>query len=169
MRSRLEDPQVQHGEIVVPSALPVEDLPMGSGQTPSGRISAVRFLDEPVDKLPFDRDHRIRLDEALIRATRDTGIKFTIYLGDLGAESNDKAFELLDSLDDAAHSALIAVAPGERRIEVVSGSAVAHRVTDRICQLGITAALPLLREGDLLDGLVAAVKVMSAATTPVRS
>ncbi|WP_235900647.1 DUF5130 family protein [Lolliginicoccus suaedae] len=160
---------MQHGEIVVPSAPPLEDLPMGSVQTASGRVSAVRFLDEPVDKLGFDSEHRIRLDEALIRATRDTGIKFTIYLGELGPDSNDKAFELLDSLDDAAHSALIAVAPGERRIEIVSGPAVAHRVTDRICQLGITAALPLLREGDLLDGLVAAVKVMAAATSPVRS
>ncbi|GGC72498.1 hypothetical protein GCM10011410_26960 [Hoyosella rhizosphaerae] len=160
---------MQHGEVAIETTVRPENLPLGAVHTASGRISAVRFLDEPVDKLPFDKFDRIRLDEALVNATRATGMNFTIYLGDLGAESNDTAFELLDSLDDSAHSVLISVSPGERKIEVVSGSAVAHKATDRICQLGITAALPSFREGHLLDGLVSAVKVMAAATTPVRA
>ncbi|AEF39522.1 hypothetical protein AS9A_1070 [Hoyosella subflava DQS3-9A1] len=163
----MEDLQVQRGEILVPAAPVVENLPLGAAQTSSGRISAVRFLDEPVEKLPFDKDDLIRLDDALTFGTRTTGVKFTIYLGELGDNANDRAFDLLDSLDDPDHSALIAVSPGERKIEVVSGAAVVGKVGDRICQLGVTAAVPAFREGKLIDGLVAAVKVMSAAARPV--
>ncbi|MBB3039118.1 DUF5130 domain-containing protein [Hoyosella altamirensis] len=166
-RTRLEDLQVQRGEILVPAAPVVENLPLGAAQTSSGRISAVRFLDEPVEKLPFDKDDLIRLDDALTFGTRTTGVKFTIYLGELGDNANDRAFDLLDSLDDPDHSALIAVSPGERKIEVVSGAGVVGKVGDRICQLGVTAAVPAFREGKLIDGLVAAVKVMSAAARPV--
>ena len=58
---------------------------------------------------------------------------------------------------------LIAVSPNQRVIEVRSGRGIAHRVDDRIAQLGVTAALSPFRDGDLIDGLVAAVRVMSAA------
>ncbi|MCW4353486.1 DUF5130 domain-containing protein [Hoyosella sp. YIM 151337] len=160
---------MQRGEILVPTAPVIENLPVGSVQTASGRISAVRFLDEPVERFPFDKDDLIRLDDALTFGTRATGVKFTIYLGELGERSNDRAFELLDSLDDPDHTALIAVAPGERKIEIVSGAAVVGKVGDRVCQLGVTAALPAFREGKLIDGLVAAVKVMAAAARPVSS
>lgn len=158
---------MQRGEILVPTAPVIENLPMGSVQTASGRVSSVRFLDQPVETLPFDADDLIRLDDALTIGTRATRVKFTIYLGELGENSNDRAFELLDSLDDPDHCALIAVSPGERKIEVVSGAAVVDKISDRVCQLGVTAAIPAFREGNLIDGLVAAVKVMTAAARPV--
>lgn len=156
------------GEIIVPTAPVVENLPRGFNQTLSGRISGVRHLEDPVETLPFDKNDLIRLDQALTYGTRATGVKFTIYLGTLGRTPNDKAFELLDSLDDAAHTALVAVDPDNQLIEIVSGSAVADKVGDRVCRLGVTAAIPQFQRGELIDGLVAAVEVMAAAARPVR-
>lgn len=156
------------GEILVPTAPVVENLPRGFVQTISGRVSGVRHLDEPVETLPFDKFDLIRLDEALTYGTRDTGVKFTVYLGPLGKHPNDKAFALLDSLDDAAHTALVAVDPDDQLIEIVSGAAVADKVGDRVCRLGVTAAIPQFQRGHLIDGLVAAVEVMAAAARPVR-
>jgi hypothetical protein len=36
-------------------------------------------------------------------------------------------------------------------------------VTDRVAQLGATAAVASFGDGDLIDGLVSAIRVMSAA------
>ncbi|MBF6248251.1 DUF5130 family protein, partial [Nocardia elegans] len=57
----------------------------------------------------------------------------------------------------------IAVSPNDKAIEVRSGRDIADRANDRICQLGVTAALSSIRQGKLVDGLVSAVRVMAAA------
>ncbi|TXG91575.1 DUF5130 domain-containing protein [Rhodococcus rhodnii] len=134
--------------------------------TSSGRVSGVHRIGEPyLDDLPFTTDQLVRLDEALTDATRKSLVRYNIYIGDFGVDPAAGADALFGTTPDAAHSVLIAVLPNQRSIEIRTGRAVAGRVTERITQLGVTAALSSFREGDLIDGLVSALRVMTAAIT----
>ncbi|KIQ20347.1 hypothetical protein ASG56_15935 [Rhodococcus sp. Leaf7] len=143
-----------------------ENLPVGHVVTASGRVSGVHQVGTVnPDLSPFATDELIQLDEALIEATRRTRVRFNVLVGDLGADPAAGADAALVATPEAEHSVLIAVSPNQHAIEVRYGRGVAHKVDDRIAQLGITAATGSFRDGDLIDGLVAAVRVMSAAIT----
>jgi hypothetical protein len=51
-------------------------------------------------------------------------------------------------------------------IEVVYGSQVRGRGAESAAPLGVAAAASALKEGSLIDGLVSAVRVTSAAISP---
>lgn len=145
-----------------------ETLPLGFVVTTSGRVSGVRHPgDEPVDKSPFSQEQRVRMDHALTEATRRTGILWTIYIGKLSATPAAAAREMLSLVSDPARTVLIAVSPNEKQIEVLGGDAIGNRFNDRVAQLGVSAALASFKQNDLIDGLVSAVRVMSAAVRPV--
>ncbi len=139
------------------------ELPIGVVLTASGRVSAVHRAGEEFPELPFTETELIRLDNALTKATRSTKVRFNVYLGDLGADTAAGADSVFPTTPEPERSVLIAVSPNHRAVEIRSGKAVADRVTDRIAQLGVTAAVASFGEGDLIDGLVAAIRVMSAA------
>lgn len=145
-----------------------ETLPLGFAVTASGRVSGVAHPGaEPVDNSPFSMPDRVRMDHALTEATRRTGILWTVYIGELSATPAAAARELLSTLPDPSRSVLIAVSPNDKAIEVVGGDAIGNRFNDRVAQLGVSAALASIKQGDLIDGLVSAVRVMSAAVRPV--
>ncbi|MFD4292548.1 DUF5130 family protein [Rhodococcus sp. NPDC058505] len=140
------------------------DLPVGTVVTASGRVSGVHRVGEPLDTaLPFTADELVALDDALIDATRATKVRFNVYVGTLGADPAAGVTELFPTTPEAERSVLIAVSPNQRVVEVRSGKDVADRVTDRVAQLGVTAAVASFADNDLIDGLVAAIRVMSAA------
>ena len=139
------------------------ELPLGSVVTASGRVSAVHRAGEEFPELPFTDMEMVRLDNALTDATRSTKVRFNVYLGDLGNNPAAGADELFPTTPEFERSALIAVSPNQRVVEIRSGKAVAARVNDRVAQLGVTAAVASFGAGDLIDGIVAAVRVMSAA------
>jgi uncharacterized membrane protein len=60
---------------------------------------------------------------------------------------------------------LIAVSPNTKDVVVISGREVAPRLNDRVAQLGVTAAIAGIRAGDLVDGLISAVRVIASAVT----
>jgi hypothetical protein len=137
---------------------------MGSVITASGRISAVHRVGEPfTDDLPFTTKDLVALDVALTEATRATKVRFNVYVGDLGADPTAGADALFPTTPEAERSVLIAVSPNQRVVEVRSGRVVADRVTDRIAQLGATAAVSSISEGNLIDGLISGIRVMAAA------
>lgn len=139
-----------------------ENLPVGHALTASGRISAVHQIGSlNPQELPFSGAELLQLDETLEMATRATRIRFNVYVGSLGAEPAAGADALFPTTPDATTSVLVAVSPNDRAIEIRSGRN-AH-VSDRVAQLGVTAATASFRDGNLIDGLVAAVRVMSAA------
>lgn len=139
------------------------ELPAGSVVTPSGRVSGVHRIGEPYDDLPFSVDELVSLDNALTDATRATKVRFNAYIGDLGEDTAAGADALFPGTPEADRSVLIAVSPNQRAVEIRSGHRVADRVTDRVAQLGVTAAVSSFGEADLIDGLVSAIRVMSAA------
>ncbi|RVW05484.1 DUF5130 domain-containing protein [Rhodococcus xishaensis] len=154
------------GDVLQTPAVAPEDLPVGTVVTTSGRLSAVHHVGELLDQPPFTTDDLVRIDDALIDATRLTKVRFNIYIGDLGEDPAMGADAVFPTTPEAERSVLIAVSPNQRVIEVRGGSAVANRVTDRVAQLGVTAAVASFTEGNLIDGLVSALRVMSAAIAP---
>ncbi|MFJ1460620.1 DUF5130 family protein [Nocardia wallacei] len=139
------------------------DLPRGYAVTTSGRVSGVHEAGDVFNEAPFNDTERLLLDNTLTEATRATKVRFNIYIGELRPDPATGVEALFPSTPEAARSVLIAVSPNDRAIEVRSGRDVADRVNDRVCQLGVTAALSSFRQGELIDGLVAAVRVMAAA------
>ncbi|MEV6137756.1 DUF5130 domain-containing protein [Nocardia sp. NPDC051990] len=139
------------------------ELPHGSVVTSSGRVSGVHEAGAVFKEAPFSDDERLTMDNVLTEATRATKVRFNIYIGDLGADPAAGADAVFPATPEAARSVLIAVSPNDKAIEVRSGHEVADRVNDRVCQLGVTAALSSFRQGQLIDGLVSAVRVMAAA------
>lgn len=139
------------------------DLPSGAVVTTSGRISRAQEYVPDTPKGPFSTQQLSRIDEALALATRDTGIEFSIYLGPLGSEDTRAAAEQLhDRLgvqgDDAV---LIAVSPGERVVEVVTGANTTRRVPDRAVKLAVMSMVASFKEGDLTGGFVSGLRMLA--------
>ncbi|EWC61966.1 hypothetical protein UO65_2790 [Actinokineospora spheciospongiae] len=142
----------------------VEDPEHGIGvaRTASGRLSVAREKVPAAPGLPFNAVQLSRLDEALTLASRATGIGFSVYLGDLGADPRDKAEELHAGIGAAsADSALIAVSPGQRKVEIVTGTEAARRLPDRGCNLAVMSMVASFKEGDLTGGLVSALRMLA--------
>ncbi|SNS79515.1 DUF5130 family protein [Rhodococcoides kyotonense] len=140
------------------------ELPYGAALTASGRVSAVHEFGKPSpDHLPFATQDLVALDDALAEATRATQIRFNVYVGDLGADTAAGADAVFPGTPDAVRSVLVAVDPDNKAIEIRTGRRVSNRATDRVAQLGVTAAVGPFRDGNLIDGLVSSVRVMAAA------
>lgn len=143
-----------------------ESLPYGWIRTESGRISAATRPGEPLVEYPFERSELIALDESLRRATRESMVRFNVLIADtadLGADPASATDAVFPNTPEPAYSVLLAVFPNQRAIEVRTGSAVADRVGDRTAQLGVSAATASFKDGNLIDGIISAIRVMSAA------
>ncbi|MFW0796418.1 DUF5130 family protein [Gordonia sp. CPCC 205515] len=138
-------------------------LPVGTVITNSGRVSATRYPGDAPTTPPFTRDELIGLDDALKDASERAEVRFSVFIGDLGADAVADARAVLLRAPEPAHGSLIAVSPNTHDVVVVSGVAVADRVNDRVAQLGVTAAITSIRQGNLIDGLISALRVMSTA------
>ena len=138
-------------------------LPMGTVITSSGRVSAARFPGDAPTTPPFSRDDLVALDDALKESSEVAQVRFSVFIGDLGADALSAAKAILGKAPEPYNGALIAVSPNTKDVVVVSGKDVADRVNDRVAQLGVSAAITSIRQGNLIDGLVAALHVMATA------
>jgi hypothetical protein len=126
----------------------------------------------------YDRPDRVfsyrelaRLDEALTMSSRETGLFFNLYIGDLGKRTRSRAEELhATSTSDPSDSVLIAISPGQRVVEVVTGAASARRLPDRACALAVLSMTSSFAAGDLIGGIVNGLRQLSdqAGRTPLR-
>src|SRR3954468_9684829 len=111
-------------------------------------------VEQHVDHL-FSYQELARLDEALTMSSRETGLRFTLYIGDLGAPTRVRAEELHSlSGGNPAEGVLIAVSPGQRVVEVVTGSAAARRLPDRACALAVLSMTGSFAAGALGGAIV---------------
>ncbi|MFL6142493.1 MAG: DUF5130 family protein [Labedaea sp.] len=152
---------VPAGEVQVPV---IEDAEHGyaAAVTASGRISVARVRQRVAPDLPFSPVQLARLDEALTLSSRATGLNFSVYVGDLGRDTREGAEALHASHDRAAsESVLLAVSPGQRRVEIVTGAEAARRLPDRACNLAVMSMVASFKEGDLIGGLVSALRMLS--------
>jgi hypothetical protein len=157
---------VAAGEIVkagTPGEIIAEDPEHGYGAvvTASGRVSVAREYHQQVSEVPFGSVQLARLDEALTLSARSTGLGFSVYLGDLGDDTRAMAENLhAESGAGAAAAVLIAVSPGQRRVEVVTGTESARRLPDRACNLAVMSMVASFKEGDLIGGLVSGLRML---------
>ena len=138
-----------------------EELPVGSVVTSSGRISAARMLGRDQSPSPFSPVQLALLDEGLTVASRTTGLLFSVYLGAMQEPTRAHAESLHATMPDPTRAVLIAVSPGQRVVEVVTGAESARRLPDRSCRLAVMSMVASFKEGDLIGGLVSGLRMLS--------
>lgn len=143
------------------------DLPFGTVVTPSGRVSAAQPYHAPTETdVPFTHAQLAKLDEALTFSTRDTGLRFSVYLGDLGADPAARTAELHDALADSTDAVLVAVSPAQHIVEVVTGPEARLRLPDRGADLAVLSMTASFKEGDLIGGLVSGLRMLAEQAGP---
>lgn len=149
-----------------------------AGQVATGRPSLppVPVGPQGMDNEPLTPSERIELDEVIAAAERVTGLRFAVYLGELGADLGGDvdtgAREAHAALGaEAPVAALLAVSPGQRVVQVVTGGEAARRISDRSARLAVLATVASVSQGDLLGGLVNGIRTLAdqAGTLPERA
>jgi hypothetical protein len=139
-----------------------DNLPYGSAVTSSGRISGVTEPGALSEDYPFSIKDRVALDDALKYGSRASKARFAVYIGDLGADTAAEARSILGKVPTPEDALLLAVSPNQKAIEVVYGSGLQGRGAESAAPLGVAAAASAFQEGNLIDGLISAVRVLSA-------
>ncbi|WP_447006125.1 DUF5130 family protein [Saccharothrix isguenensis] len=145
-------------------------LEVGAAVTSSGRISVAKMYEPHAPSLPFTPVQLASLDEAVTLASRTTGLDYSVYLGELGPDARAKAEELHASTPRPSHAVLIAVSPGERVVEVVTGDESHRRIADRGAKLAVMSMVASFKEGDLAGGLLSGLRMLTdqAGSAPKR-
>ncbi|MEZ0338743.1 DUF5130 domain-containing protein [Mycobacterium sp. pV006] len=144
----------------------LRELPLGTVVTTSGRISAVVEPGELSVQYPFPTKDLVMLDNALKYGSRAAKARFAVYIGDLGADTAATAREILARVPTPNNAVLLAVSPNQRAIEVVYGAEVKGRGIEEAAPLGVSAAAASFKEGNLIDGLISGVRVLSSGVAP---
>ncbi len=114
------------------------------------------------EKYPFSTKDLVTLDGALTEGTRQAKARFAVYVGDLGSDPAARARDILADVPTPDNAVLLAVSPDQHAIEVVYGADVRGRGAETAAPLGVSAAAASFARGNLMDGLISAVRVMSA-------
>ncbi|MEJ8278234.1 DUF5130 family protein [Pseudonocardia spirodelae] len=139
-----------------------EDLPAGSVVTNSGRLSVAEEFHEPdAAQHPFTPVQLTRLDEALTLTSRETGLRFALYLGDLGADARATAVDLHGRVEGHDDAVLVAVSPEQRLLEIVTGAEAKVRLPDRGAKLALMSMVASFKEGDLFGGLLSGLRMLA--------
>lgn len=141
------------------------DLAYGEALTANGRISAARRIVPAPLHVPFNQSELARLDEALTLSSRETGLSFSVYLGDPTQDSTADFSEAAKKLhatigSAAADAVLIVVSPQHRMLEVVTGERAHRRLADRACKLAVMSMVASFKEGDLIGGLISGLRML---------
>lgn len=151
-----------NGAVAKTAPAPERELAWGEAVMPGGRVSIAREIKPLPPTVPFTPVQLSRLDEALTLSTRTTGLDFSVYLGNLGSDTRATAEQLHASLGAAAtHSVLIAVSPGQRVLEIVTGEEAYRRLSDRGCKLATMGMVASFKESDLIGGLVSGLRMLT--------
>ena len=118
-----------------------------------------------------------RQQEDIVRAIRladaQAALPVSVYVGTLDAPdgvTRAAAQRLHAALgEDAASTVLVAVDPGLRRVEIVVGRDLVHRIDDRSCALAAIAMTSTFQAGDLAGGIVAGINTLAEHTRLPRS
>lgn len=108
---------------------------------------------------PFSARQLSRLDEALTLSSRETGLTFSLYVGDFQSPSRAHAEALFEKLND--ESVLVAVSPGQRALHIVTGPGSAKRLPNRACALAALAMRGAFTNGDLVGGIVTGLRMLA--------
>jgi hypothetical protein len=100
-----------------------------------------------------------RLDEALTLSSKESGLEFSVYVGELAAPLRAHAEALFEQLTPT--SVLIAVSPGQRSLHIVTGDESAKRLPNRACALAALAMRAAFASGDLTGGITIGLRMLA--------
>lgn len=104
---------------------------------------------------PFTTRQLLRLDAALRLADQETGLTFSVYIGDLAEPARESAERLHKQIEHATTAVLIAVSPNQRVLEIVTGPDARKRISDRDAKLAALSMAAAFAGGDLAGGVLA--------------
>jgi uncharacterized membrane protein YgcG len=109
-----------------------------------------------------------RIATAIDRARTEHGLDVSVLVGDLVLDDVSQfraaAERLHAALGERSGTAvLIVAAPGQRRVEIVTGQGVRRRVPDRVAALAVLAMTTAFTGGDLAGGVVDAIRQIADA------
>lgn len=118
------------------------------------------------DGLSVSQQERIEHTVSLCRT--QNGLDVSVVVGDLNLEAGTDfragAETLHAALGERAHNAvLLVVAPGQRRVEIVTGPAARRRVPDRVAALAVLSMTTAFGGGDLTGGILDALRQLADA------
>jgi uncharacterized membrane protein YgcG len=107
-----------------------------------------------------------RIEHAVSLCRSQNGLDVSVLVGDLNLDGiggfRAAAEKLHAALGDRAHSAvLVVVAPGQRKVEVVTGPAARRRVPDRVAALAVLSMTSAFSGGDLAGGVIDGLRQMA--------
>ena len=109
-----------------------------------------------------------RIATAIDRAREDNGLDVSVVVGDLELDDLSQfragAERLHAALGDRSSTAvLLVVAPGQRRVEIVTGPGIRRRVPDRVTALAVLSMTTSFSGGDLAGGIVDGIRQIADA------
>ncbi|MDQ6851307.1 MAG: DUF5130 domain-containing protein [Actinomycetota bacterium] len=110
---------------------------------------------------PFTPRQLARLDEALTLSSKESGLTFSVYVGELKAPARGHAESLFERLTET--SVLVAVSPGQRVLHIVTGPESAKRLPNRACALAALAMRASFSSGELSGGIVIGLRMLADA------
>jgi uncharacterized membrane protein YgcG len=142
---------------------PTAALARPGGETPHAEPELTHAAPgERVVDGPFTTRQLLRLDQALRIADQQTGLAFSVYIGDLATPSREAAEKLHKQIEDAPHAVLVAVSPNQRKLEVVTGSAARKRISDRDAKLAALSMAAAFAGGDLAGGVLCGIDQLAS-------
>jgi Domain of unknown function (DUF5130) len=131
---------------------------------PSGEMIAHGPTAGRNDTSPFSTRQLARIDEALTLSSRETGLTFSVYVGELAEPSRASAEGLFGKLaTDVDGAVLLAVSPGQRKLHIVTGETSAPRLPNRACALAALGMRASFSSGDLAGGIVTGLRMLADA------
>lgn len=98
---------------------------------------------------------RERIEHAVDAAERASGLSFAVWVGSIDDDLREHAQRLhASSGGDVAGTVLVAVDPGRRALEIVTGQTARLALDDRSCALAAMTMTSCFRGGDLVGGIV---------------
>lgn len=111
---------------------------------------------------PFSARQLARIDEALTLSSRETGLTFSVYVGEFAEPSRAAAEGLFEKLaTEVDNPVLVAVSPGQRRLHIVTGETSAPRLPNRACALAALGMRAAFANGDLTGGIVTGLRMLA--------
>jgi uncharacterized membrane protein YgcG len=87
-------------------------------------------------------------------ADKQTGLTFSVYVGELDEPTRESAERLHRQLDGADTAVLVAVSPNQRLLEIVTGNQARKRISDRDAKLAALSMAAAFAGGDLAGGVL---------------
>jgi hypothetical protein len=109
----------------------------------------------------FSERQVLEIERAIAGAESDTGLHFSVYVGSLGEVTRERALTLHGALDQPASSVLVAVDPGLRQTEIVTGPDAKRFLDDHAAALGALAMTTQFNAGDLAGGIVNGLRTLA--------